>query len=317
MKKIIFTFLTAFSALGLSAQDAYDLSVSQQTYSDLSEPSLINNGVWDWDDFPQTSMPFSFSIDGQQITGFSFFDDNFVLMTENYDENEGTGYFDVFAATAFIQDRTYNSGVSGSPLGYKVEGEAGNRILKLEAKNVGLEEDPVADGNYYMNFQIWLYESDKSIEIHYGPTNVIGIEVLNDENVLFVGIGGDEDAYFIYGQSTDPTYSEFTQETFPEEGVTMDAYPSNGTVYRLAPDSTAGVGDLTRNVVTLYPNPASGVLNLSSDTFASTHYTVYDMMGKLVLEGDMSSAGQVNIERLTPGMYHIKVDGQNLKFIKG
>lgn len=319
MKQITLLLVSLFATTFVSAQDAYEHSVSQATYTNLTGATSINGGeVWDWDDFPPVAIPFDFAVDGVEITHFAFFDDNFTLLTEDFDEEEFTGYYDLFAALTYIQDRTYNSGNSTSPLSYKVEGEVGNRILKLEAKNAGLEEDPEADGHYYLNFQIWLYEDDNAIEIRYGNTNVTDIEVLNEDGVFFVGIAGEENAYFLSGESTDPSYGEYTEETFPQEGLTMDAYPAEGTVYRLAPAEVAGTGDFETVAFTVYPNPASDVINLKRNGLTSGEYAIYDVTGKLVKQNTLGSAdvAQINIESLTSGVYVLKIDGQNLKFIK-
>lgn len=316
MKKITLLLMPLFAALGLSAQNVYEHSVSQQAYTDLTDATSINMGqVWDWDDFGPFAMPFEFTVAGDEITHFGYYDDSFVLVIADGGEDD---YYDIFTSAAFIQDRTYNSGMSSSPLSYKVEGEAGSRILKLEAKNVGLEEDPEGDGHYFMNFQIWLYESDNAIEIRYGESNITDISVLGTDDIFLMGLGGLENAYLLYGDSDNPTYGEFTEETFPAGGVTLDAFPAEGTVYRLAPDEVAGVNDWVVQTVTLYPNPVSNVLNFTSRGFTGGEYNIYDITGKMVKQGALNNtgSGQINVGHLSAGVYTINIDGQNLKFIK-
>lgn len=54
-----------------------------------------------------------------------------------------------------------------------VEGENG-RILKVQYKNWGFYNDIMEDfiSEDYVNFQVWLYEEDNMIEIHYGSSNI-------------------------------------------------------------------------------------------------------------------------------------------------
>ena len=70
----------------------------------------------------------------------------------------------------------------------------------------------------------------------------------------------------------------------------------------------------------LYPNPVSGnILNVSMNDARETTYQVFDMMGKKVLQGNLSS-GTIQVNGLSSGVYLLKLnDGQKevaKKFIK-
>ena len=70
----------------------------------------------------------------------------------------------------------------------------------------------------------------------------------------------------------------------------------------------------------LYPNPVSGnILNVSMNDARETAYQVFDMMGKKVLKGNLSS-GTIQVNGLSSGVYLLKLnDGQKevaKKFIK-
>ena len=324
MKKITLMLTLALSAMGMQAQNSYTFSAFTQPYTDLQTPTSINNGeVWDWDNFSEITMPFSFSIAGQQVNRFLFDDDYFAFITPNgsYEEEEGVYY--LYSSTAYLQDRTYSTGTSTSPISYKVEGTAPNRILKLEVKNAGLENAVFADyeeDEFYLNVQIWLYEGTNTIEYRYGPNNVTDMTLVADgeEEGLLAAITDDYNAFVAYGNSVNPTYVEFTADTFPEEYITLDAWPANGTVYKFAADDIAGTPSFSAPVVSLYPNPASSVVNVSSNGFVSTQYTITNTMGAVISHGNLNSTdnAQVNIETLAGGMYFINVDGQHLKFIK-
>jgi hypothetical protein len=93
-------------------------------------------------------------------------------------------------------------------------------------------------------------------------------------------------------------------------------HAGNGTASR------GGEGWITSNRISLYPNPAKGVLNVSiDDTQDNTVLKVYNVMGKLVMQKQVSkSLTQINIAMLPAGVYMVNVSDGNavrsMKFIK-
>lgn len=319
MKKTILTLLL-FTA-GLSyGQDFYNFTTSQATYADLAAPTSLTNGeVWDYDEFGPIAIPFAFSINGQAVNRFLFDDDNFLFLTPNADLNEYTGLFYSYVSGAYIQDRTVSTGSSSSSINYKTEGEAGNRIFKLEVKNAGLEEATYFDyseDQFYVSFQIWLYESDNAIEYRYGNHNVTDLALLYDE--VLVGFDSDETVSVLDGDSAQPTYVEFSIDNPPgdEFAPTLNAFPATGTVYRFAPASTAGVKAFSKNAFVLYPNPAEANLHIIK-TNGEANYEVYTLLGSKVLSGTVTAANTViNVENLNKGIYLVKIGDAVQKFIK-
>jgi hypothetical protein len=76
---------------------------------------------------------------------------------------------------ADLIDRGELTGISQSPISYKMEGNAGSRILKIEWKNAGFvgEIGELGTLNDYVNFQVWLFEGSNDVEMHYGPNMVL------------------------------------------------------------------------------------------------------------------------------------------------
>ncbi|HLV45515.1 MAG TPA: hypothetical protein VKY32_00590, partial [Flavobacterium sp.] len=165
MKKI--TFLSALLAVSLSAaaQDFYTFSKSEATYEDLTDAVSINNGETWWfiDEIGPFETAFPVSIFGQEYNKFAFLDGNFTTFNDN---DPLVTFF--YPHVAFLMDKGYPES-SQSPISYKIEGEEGSRILKLEMKNSGLIDDINGPLPFlYLNYQIWFYEEDSSIEYHYG-----------------------------------------------------------------------------------------------------------------------------------------------------
>jgi hypothetical protein len=69
----------------------------------------------------------------------------------------------------------------------------------------------------------------------------------------------------------------------------------------------------------IFPNPTEDVLNIRTSTFENVTYTLYDAMGKLVLQ-DVLSAEQtpIQVSQLAPGAYSLTLNTatQNLKTFK-
>ncbi|MFL9844203.1 T9SS type A sorting domain-containing protein [Flavobacterium rhizosphaerae] len=322
MKKITLFILLAVG-MAANAQSFYNFSVQQQAYADLQGATSVNNGeVWDVDDFAEIAVPFYFEVNGQEVNRFIFSDDVFFLIGVGVDFDDeisnGEGVYALGVSTAWIQDRAYSTGTSVSPIGYKLEGTEGNHILKLEVKNAGLEiaAEEGNEGQYYLSFQVWLYEADQSIEYHYGANNITDLTIAAEDD-FFAGLGDYDSLGIVYGNSTNPTYTEYPLEEIPE-GLTLDAYPANGTVYRFGPDETAGLPALTSNKIAVYPNPASNVLNLTAGNTVISDYAIVDTTGKTISQNRVTSSGEIhiNVENLAKGMYFINVNGQYIKFVK-
>jgi len=84
-----------------------------------------------------------------------------------------------------------------------------------------------------------------------------------------------------------------------------------------------GVNELNGNVqVSLYPNPASGLLYIESSLTAPSTFAIYNIAGIRVLEGANSrSKYSIDVSALTGGLYYIEMaNGQQMvaheKFIK-
>ena len=71
--------------------------------------------------------------------------------------------------------------------------------------------------------------------------------------------------------------------------------------------------------VSLYPNPASSVLNVKVNTnIVNKPFTITDALGKIVLKGKLNEGDTtLNVEHLSKGIYYLKVsDNKASKFIK-
>ena len=101
---------------------------------------------------------------------------------------------------ADIADRGYNTPISESDVFYKLTGEPGSRIFKLEWKNVGFYREIAEQGtaNNYTNFQLWIYEGSSDIEVRFGPNYTPDFDYIHFDNGVLVALS-DSIGYLGWG----------------------------------------------------------------------------------------------------------------------
>lgn len=319
MKKITLLAGLLLTTITVSAQNYYNFTKSTATYADLTgATSLTNNAVWDFDFFGPITSPFNIDVFGQTYNTLNFEDDYFYLESST----NANFYSEIFPVYAYIMDRNVSGTGNGvSPISYKVEGASGNRILKLEVKNAGLEMEFDSSGttNLFLNYQIWFYEADKSIEYRYGSNNVTSVASLNDEGVSYILLSHEDSnnikGGFVNGTITSPTYTEVTNPT--SNPTNLNGLPTANTVYRFAVNPLA-VKDQEKIEFSMFPNPTNDVLNLTFPETVNKPYSVYDLMGREVLKGSLNNTtqAQINVGTLQKGSYILRIAGSTQKFVK-
>ncbi|MFC4635477.1 T9SS type A sorting domain-containing protein [Dokdonia ponticola] len=315
MKKII-TLVLLLVICNLNAQIDYELTVLNETYENLENATSLNNGEL-WDD-PSFNVPIGFDFQlGPNEFNTLFFSDDALGGLLTTIANIDAASFGGFALVAQdIIDRGFNTGTSLSPLSFKLEGEVGSQILKIEWNNVGFfDESSLQD---FMNFQLWLYEEGNVIEYRYGPSEI------NDPTSSFEGLDGiqvilfpllpaggqgplEEDAYILSGDPVNPEFITISteQDFIDAELTSLTGVPPNGTVYRfssetLSIDDTDIVLDLN-----IYPNPTNDVFKIESKMIDYT-LEVYNTSGKRVLRFD-SPKDSYSVSNLSKGVYFVRI----------
>ena len=75
------------------------------------------------------------------------------------------------------------------------------------------------------------------------------------------------------------------------------------------------VGDSEKEAVKIYPNPVKNQITVTGISKAQS-FQIYSMDGKLIKTGKYSSDQTIDVNILPKGIYFLKIDDQNLKFIK-
>lgn len=318
MKKITLLTGLLLATLTVKAQNYYNFTKSTATYTNLTGATSMNNGVaWEVDAFGPVNTPFPVFIFGQTFSSFTYDDDFFLL--EDIPTNSIAFMMPV---TGYIMDRNFSlTGASLTPISYKIDGAAGNRILKLEVKNAGLEGEAInsSTSTIYLNFQIWFYEGDKSIEYRYGDHNITNMALFNADATSEIYFGYENDtntkAGYVDGTITNTTYTEtIDPDAIP---TNLNALPTPNTVYRFALNPLA-VQDQEKIEFSMFPNPTNDVLNLTFADVVNKPYSVYDLMGREVLKGVIANTNQsqINVSSLQSGSYILRIAGSTQKFVK-
>lgn len=293
MKSI--TLLFSIFTTSLIAQN-YTVSSFVGGYSDLSNPQVLTNTVWD---DPELIIAAGFDV---KLNGVSF--DSLLISDlgctvtglENGVEIGGA----INPSLTDIIDRGYDAGVTQSSITYTTDGFVGNRILKIQWKNVGSYGEYDLDGNsMYINFQLWMYEQGDYIEVRYGASSI------SDANVFYEGESGVGVviASSLFGSSPNDVY--LTGSTnFPSQVSSfsyMTGTPQNGQIYRFSPSLSIGVDENSNRSLNVFPNPCRDVLNIKNAE--SGELKVFDINGRVVVAQQINAMEQIEVSDLVSGSY--------------
>ncbi len=99
--------------------------------------------------------------------------------------------------------------------------------------------------------------------------------------------------------------------------LTLGNQDGNWAVYG---DELLSITDFSLNKVTIYPNPVSTKLNISSKNTLIENITVYSVLGEKVMELTAKGINSIDVSSLSEGLYFLEIntpEGRNIqKFIK-
>lgn len=310
--KIIFTLLTfSFSTL-LVAQNAFVFESENIPYENLEDATSLNNGEI-WDD-PGYAIPLGFM--------FSFGEDEFDTLFISSDGTGGSlsteallvgGTFSLLVPVLqdIIDLGDFDGDVSLSNISFKTDGSEGNRILKLEYNNVGFFEDET--GSDFINVQVWLFESDNSIEFRYGPSSIlnpnnsyeglsglaVGVLPLINEDGLAI-----ETAFLLENNPAAPDLVVIPAGQEIAQIPALEGDIPSGMVYRFIPQILA-VDETNLNSITVFPNPTSGEIILNNIQ-EPVSVSVTNQMGQLISFIDVYE-NAINLSALPSGIYFLEI----------
>ncbi len=301
----------------------YIFSTFEETYEDLDitqSISLTEGLVWY---SPNLLFPIGFEfnfygIPTSNLLVTSIFFGAGVVGNPNGFDSHNNFFLPAFCRIGDLALADFEQGSANgiSDISYVTVGEEGNRILKLQWKNVGFAgalEEGITDS--WMNYQLWLYEADQSIEFRYGSSQLSA----EAESVVFSSASpapsialicsipvsyGQVNGEALAGDPTDPSVVDYNLAT----GSPSGGIPESGRVYRwYSPDAVTVEETETVIELDIFPNPFENELSFSSNSIVES-VQILNLTGKLVLESTMNcSACQISTKDLSSGIYLVKI----------
>lgn len=326
MKNQLLSF--TFICLSFLSIGQYSFSKRTGVYANLSGDSSLTKGLT-WI-YPQLTIPIGFN--------FTYFDTTInTVYIEDLAPGAGLTVSDsesgiIPALTVFGADiidwnfdTILGAGASGgiSPISYKLSGLSGNRILKIQWKNVGFVGDMEANGMSidYVNFQLWLYEDSNTIEIHFGPNNITQPSLCySGETRVFIELIAELDfSTFDYGNSTfiltgNPSNPTFKNVNSIDSTEPLNGTIPNGTIYKFKKTSgSVSIFEIKNELnFSIFPIPSQNYLQVRAINSQMRIITarIMDVNGKLI-KNVTNNLNSIDIKNLDSGIYFIQVTSEN------
>jgi Secretion system C-terminal sorting domain len=164
--------------------------------------------------------------------------------------------------------------------------------------------------NYAVRSSADSYASNLSASISPANTNLVA----QPSNNFFWALDATSTAADQIGSTITLTGASFTGRTTPitfrfygwnAEAVggsfSIDNVAISGNTTVLSTKQFDGISGLS-----IYPNPAKNILNITSDSFETKTVSIYNVLGKVVLTANVTNA-PLNIANLAKGVYVVKV----------
>ena len=324
MKKVFFALCATvtLSTAICNAQVAKRYNATYSTgaaYTQLTGATDLFGVNWDDAISDPITLPFPFKYQNTTVNDVIIGPDNNLFLNQ-------------YMGKIIGPSMDYTSAGRGRVL-YTTTGAAGNRIFKVEYRNVGRFKDTV--GTDTLNFQIWLYENGNAIEFRGGYSNMHdrmfahnaaeAEAQTSDKEVIRCGlIGNPGDSIdlmstnaFIHATQYITTFKDTAMLLTSNPDLNMvnreiyGSFPANGSVIRFAPVATTGVSAIDFDMATVYPNPSRDgqyTISLKEAPKAGATLTVYDMTGKVVLNQTLNQAAtKIDLGAYANGNYFGKI----------
>lgn len=330
-------FLCTFS---LSAQivitNDYIFTQELDFYYEIDNGETTNLAT-DWleinSDFSALT-PFDFNVYGKPVFGLtSYFTPSLLYFVPEDEEDTELPFFVPFGSPQ-LQNRAMIAGSNEvSDISTIVEGEIGERIMKIQYRNAGFanEMDSLGITNDYVNFQLWLYEVNNAIEIHYGNYLVTNEAIaFNDATGPSFGLFMIEEDNLIEGDpniavflENDPMNPDLMREIENVEERSLMGMPPTGMTYTLTPiaDTTEIINSTEIHWIEgidIFPNPTADVLQIKvqNQQLIGANYTLTDVNGSLITKGNTQENTEINLQNLPAGTYFLRMQKDNTGVIK-
>jgi hypothetical protein len=323
MKKTLLLGITVCLLFPLRGQQYYKFSELKSSYTELNEATVAD--THDFINDALTHLP----VQGET---FNLFGTDFTFGGTKTMRIQTYGDLRIDNDTsAIIIDGVFTSLIAvdtTTKISYKIEGPSGQKIVKVQWKNVRIDRGPVDN---FCNFQIWIHQQYGVVELRYGPRSENNGSGYTSSTGPYAGLFFSNNTFntlyeklWLHGSPTNIRQDSSASFSFNS----LLGVPSDGTIWRFTPkqylDSVyIGVAEQALAHTHIAPNPASTYLTVQGLPASDrTNYRIFNVTGKKFKEGNLSSNNEkIEIEHLPAGIYLLQLDqsgkySQTHRFIK-
>ncbi len=194
----------------------------------------------------------------------------------------------------------------------KIETVNGERIFKLEWRNIGFKNCTINDS---LNMQLWIFENSNKVQFRFGESNMISQNILNtpDTPIIAFDVTTIDDFYLgaFNGQANNLTYQ------FMDPSSRVLGIPPNGTVIELVGEDSPTLIHTDKNKTRfkyLIVNNQLILTRIDNKKISEINVEIIDMNGRLILN---SNSTHTNIAQLESGIYIVKLySGLDCQYFK-
>lgn len=308
---ILLSLLLTITSLESRGQSYY-FAFDYQQYTEMQGHYLILNDPFDDTLFTNVPIGFNYRFAGRNWNELHISSNGQIFFGDD------PSHFDtLFTMLPFGAD-LYGDVMNHIPsISYEFGGCAGAFLMKIQFSDCSMKGGSATD---YVNFQIWLYESNGAFEFHYGPSQVDNI------STCFNGNGGPRIGSLAQVNSSGQVLSSLFLIGFPfapdtassGQAVYLDGLPEDGQFYYFEPLYTTGSAENPESQSKPYllrNQDGNSTLFLTSEAPGTVNIRLTDASGREFLRMDRQVSAGVNefnipTNRLAPGLWVIRVQGE-------
>lgn len=334
MKHLFILSLLCISLSSKAQYKFYSDSNYNQIFTLLTGATPLVPGIV-WDD-PDFSAPLGFM--------FHMFNDSsdMIYNSENFSLGSQLSLHPVpFGTDSVISaiiplgsdfvDRGTGSATSISPISYRTDGIAPNRIFKMEWRNAGFYDAfSAGDTDDSLDLQLWLYEGSDIVESRIGTVNFVSapltlwlsndgpfIGIADTLNFTSTGITAAK-GYFLSGAITNPLLDSFVVFGGVSGVIPgMIGNPVSGMVFRFIPYKKPN-GNVGYETLVSYAKPSFNYfqeahlleIELFENSIAS--YDIISMNGSIIQQGKINQGkNKLDVSKLSSGVFMVRLKQNN------
>lgn len=141
---------------------------------------------------------------------------------------------------------------------------------------------------------------------------------------VFVLVSQAQNALLLHlsdGNATAYSFDDLKKITFADDKIVFhtgsQVSVALSDVRKMTFGTISSVDDTRMShAVSLFPNPATSFIALKGSVNVNAYYKIFDVQGKMQLQGYLNEDQIVAVEMLRAGLYILRIGNTNLKFSK-